>query len=118
MCVLFEDVVAKVRYCAVMAVLRAWETSASIAYCTTLNQISIKESSFDHHRETNAKMKKHFFSSKMDLQHFERGNIHSGITLCRGNQFYNGIDQLSSSTRHKAYDNSLSRYGFLRHIPA
>jgi hypothetical protein len=44
-----------------MAVLRAWETNASIACCATPNQISIKESSFDHHRETNAKMKKSFF---------------------------------------------------------
>jgi hypothetical protein len=118
MCVLFEDAVAKVRYCAVMAILRAWETSASIACCTTPNQISIKESSFDHHRETNPKMKKSVSSSQLDLQHFERENIHSWITLCRGNQFYNGIDQLSSSTRHKVHDNSLSRYGFLRHISA
>jgi hypothetical protein len=102
-----------------MAVLRAWEMSASIACCTTPNQISSKESSFDHHRETSAKMKKKSISSsKMDLQHFDRDNIHSGITLRRGDQFYNGIDQLSSSTRHKVHNNSLSRYGFLRHILA
>jgi hypothetical protein len=32
-CVLFEDVAGKVRYSAVMAILRAWDTSASIDHC-------------------------------------------------------------------------------------